>query len=626
MSTQEQPKVHTGFRVTIAALLIGLGSLASTFQATAGSAGTVLSHVKLSDTSGGMEGEISGNSANLFGPCTTIGDLDGDGIEDLAVGSTWNNSPGEPTERLFILFMNTDGTVRTQRVIAEGMSGFTGDLNWDRFGTAFGKIGDLDDDGVPDLAVGAHADDEAGLNHGAVWILFLNTDGTVKAHQKITEGVGGFSGDLTEDGQWAHGLAAIDDLDGDGNAEIAVGAIDPAPGRTGSVWILFLGDDGTVKSHVEIREGMGGFTGDLDEEDRFGDGLGSVGDLDGDGHGDLLVGSYGDDDGDLDAGAVWILYLNANGTVDHHAKISDITLGGVLGAGDAFGEGLAEVGDLNCDGFTDIAAGAALDGPGNLGTMYVLFLRPDGSLVGYQRITEGEGGFTGDLDNNDYFSGGSVAGQLDLDDDGTMDLVVPAIGDDDGGDGLGAAYVLFLDRARPGACCFTDGTCQLLCADACLGAGAEFLGETIACDPQPCILPGACCLAMQCIASNSVTCADSTGTFLAGVPCEPDPCVASGISEPVDSRTFHLEVAPNPSSGTLRVEFDLPHEAEVEFTLFGTDGREVAAREQRHAGPGHHAWEWDIHAIGRRPLANGVYYVRARFGDTHLTRSWVLMR
>ena len=57
----------------------------------------------------------------------------------------------------------------------------------DHFGYSVDALGDVDGDGVPDVAVGAYWDDDGGKDHGAVYVLFLNTDSTVKAAQKFSD-------------------------------------------------------------------------------------------------------------------------------------------------------------------------------------------------------------------------------------------------------------------------------------------------------------------------------------------------------------------------------------------------------------------------------------------------------
>ena len=81
---------------------------------------------------------------------------------------------------------------------------------------------------------------------------------------------------------------------------------------------------GTVLGHQKISDTEGGFTGALDENDFFGVGVASLGDLDGDGVVDLAVGAYFDDDGGLNRGAVWILFLYADGTVKSQQKITAV--------------------------------------------------------------------------------------------------------------------------------------------------------------------------------------------------------------------------------------------------------------------------------------------------------------
>ncbi|MEM7322285.1 MAG: LamG-like jellyroll fold domain-containing protein, partial [Actinomycetota bacterium] len=98
------------------------------------------------------------------------------------------------------------------------------------------------------------------------------------------------------------------------------------------------------------------------------------------------------------------------------------------------------------DGVVDVVIGAAGDDDGGTdrGAAYVLFLNADGSVKGEQKISEVSGGLTATLVDGGGF-GASVAGVGDLDGDGLVDLVVGAAGDDDGGTGRGAAYVLFLN-------------------------------------------------------------------------------------------------------------------------------------------------------------------------------------
>ena len=89
------------------------------------------------------------------------------------------------------------GMVLSHQKISDTQGGFTGILDHsDAFGVSVASLGDLDGDGVGDLAVGAWLDDDGGTSRGAVWVLFLNIDGTVKSHQKISDTEGGFTVDL----------------------------------------------------------------------------------------------------------------------------------------------------------------------------------------------------------------------------------------------------------------------------------------------------------------------------------------------------------------------------------------------------------------------------------------------
>jgi hypothetical protein len=78
------------------------------------------------------------------------------------------------------------------------------------------------------------------------------------------------------------------------------------------------------------------------------------------------------------------------------------------------------------------------------------------------------------------------------------------------------------------ACCFADGSCQLLLPDACVAAGGTVNGAA-SCDPNPCPPPppeGACCVGEVCSILREADCLAQGGTWLGpGVTCDPNPCV-----------------------------------------------------------------------------------------------------
>ena len=79
--------------------------------------------------------------------------------------------------------MNVDGTVKSSPApvkIASGTNGGPTLTNFDFFGWSVANIGDINSDGISDIAVGAIYDDTNGTNRGAIYIITLQSDGTVR--------------------------------------------------------------------------------------------------------------------------------------------------------------------------------------------------------------------------------------------------------------------------------------------------------------------------------------------------------------------------------------------------------------------------------------------------------------
>jgi hypothetical protein len=411
------------------------------------------SEQKISDTSGNFSGDL--DDGDQFGSAiANIGDLETDGVIDLAVGAPYDDDDGLDRGAVWLLFMDKDGSVDFHQKISGNAGEFDGDLDDnDRFGSAIAPLGDLNNDGFRDIVVAAPLDDDGGTDHGALWVLFLTGEGEVTSHQKISEENGNFDRDLDAEDHFGHAVANIGDLNNDGVTDLAVGVPNDDDGGTdrGAVWILFMNSDGTVDKSQKISSKKGNLDHDPQDGDHFGSSVSAIGDLDGDGVIDLAVGNTGDDDGGSDRGGVWILFMNRDGTVDSLKRISD-TRGGFedqLHDGDQFGSSLADAGDLNEDGNNDLIVGAMQndDGGTNRGAAWILFLKSDGDVISFSKLSDTKGDFDGSLSDDDQF-GSAIANIGDLDLDDHNDFAVGAHLDDSGGTDRGAVWILFMDKTE----------------------------------------------------------------------------------------------------------------------------------------------------------------------------------
>ena len=427
-----------------------------------GSAGVVLDQVKIASGLGGLNETI--RSLDQFGRSVcAVGDIDGDGRGEIVVGAHGDDSGGtlgtnSNVGALYVISVDANGGVTSSRKLDGGPGGeLEGDLaDGDFLGKSLAPLGDLDGDGIPDLAAGlARADDGGLVDSGAVLILFFEVDGSVRETRRIAEGVGGFSGELAAGDEFGSGLDALGDVDGDGVIDLAVGAREADDGGidTGAVFILFLNRDGSVRAWQRISATSGQLVGPLDPGSTFGSAVSGLGDLDSDGVPDIAVGAPYDTDGGLRAGAVWMLFLNPDGTVAREQKLSPLE-GGFLGpltGTDEFGSSIDTLGDIDGDGLVEIAIGAPPADEGGLaqGALYVISPNTDGTVRAQQKIGPNDGGLAaGTLTDADWFGSG-VAGIGDWDGDGLFDLAAGARFDSVNVTNDGSLYLLALEGTAP---------------------------------------------------------------------------------------------------------------------------------------------------------------------------------
>lgn len=404
----------------------------------------VITHQKISDTRGYFTGTFG--NGDQFGSPAYLGDMNGDGIGDIAVGSRFNDDGGADRGAVWIIFLDEYGRATTYQKISSISGGFSDTLdNGDSFGYSLSAIGDIDNDGNTDLAVGAPFDDDGGSDRGAVWILNLNANGTVKSRTKISHTRGGVRPILSDGDNFGSDVALLGDINKDGFPDLGVGSPgnDDGGNNRGAVWVIFMDSIGKSIGYQKISDTAGLFNGVLNDGDNMGSICGDF-DLNQDGQKDIAVGSPGNDDGGTDRGAIWIMFLDSTGKVISHSKISDTAgnFNGILVNGDGFG-GRIRSDDIDADGIVDFVIGCdgSDDGGSNRGSFWIIYVDANGKARLDFQFSDTKRNFTGLLEDGDRF-GGPISVMEDFNGDGLYDIAVAAVNDDDGGTDRGAVWIV----------------------------------------------------------------------------------------------------------------------------------------------------------------------------------------
>ncbi|GGY20244.1 FG-GAP-like repeat-containing protein [Streptomyces djakartensis] len=436
-------------------------------------------------------------------PSGLSGDFNGDGYRDVAIGAmSADVGSVQSAGAVVVLYGSSSGVSAARKtVITQNSSGVPGTAEeGDRFGYSL-AAGDLDRDGYSDLVVGAQYED-IGDRDGV---------GTATVIWGGTSGLSGGKGlpqpsDLSEWGGFSSGVAT-GDFDGDGATDVTVtgqshtrlyrGPFSRTTGPAGhtslsafgSTYEVFAGDlngDGDAERVypflVTGDEGgeisYHGWTGtkyartylpDADGEE------GTIADVNGDGYGDLVLGDYQDPraekPGGHKGGQITVWYGGPTGpdpaqtpTVIHQDTA------GVPGAGehgDLFGSAIG-AGDVNGDGYADIAVGAWAEDVGTVedaGSVTILFGSASGlSGKGSKSYTQDTAGVPGTSETMDAF--GMTVRLVDLDKNGKAELVSGA------GYENGHGAVTVLRGTASGLT--TNGSTFLSARDVSLKGGADF--------------------------------------------------------------------------------------------------------------------------------------------------------
>ncbi len=390
-----------------------------------------------------------------FGRVAT-GDFNGDGNDDLAVGSPGEDLGTVEDAGLVHVFYGSaeDGpTVSGQDLWHQDITGFPDTAeSGDRFGNAL-VGGDFDGDGFDDLAIAVESEDlGAAPNAGVVHLLYgsaagLTTAGTQLWHQDSAD----VQGAAEADDDFGFALAS-GDFDADGFDDLAVGVPFEAIGAlaaAGAVNVLYGSVAGLAAADNQLwHQDVAGVADVAEASNLLGWSL-AAGRFNGDGIDDLAIGVRQEDVGTaMDAGALNLLLGSASGLTDSNDQFWHQDSGVVVGVveeHDYFGQALA-AGDFDGDGLDDLAIAAVgedVDGFADAGVVHVLFGDAAGLTdTGNQAWTQNSLGIPDDVEAEDGLGQALAAG--DFDSDGFADLAIGVPGQAlDALEDAGSVHVLF---------------------------------------------------------------------------------------------------------------------------------------------------------------------------------------
>ncbi|MFO0983024.1 MAG: integrin alpha [Planctomycetota bacterium] len=302
-----------------------------------------------------------------------LGDLDGDGYDDLIVG-TPDYYPADGGIGHVIAFSGKHGTVIHE---IRGRPGSAQELGYSVAG-----LGDVDGNGYLDYAVGAPREDS---DRGAVYVYSGPGPGLIKVLAGTQDGA-----------RFGEAVGAAGDVNGDGFADLIVGS----PRFDGALWH----DEGRIAVYsVTSGNVLFGYSGSSGE-DRLGTAVSGAGDVDLDGFSDIIVGApYANNQ------IGYAVVLSGNGAV------LDWQSGGHYGS--YFGWSITGGFDVNGDCHADYAVGAPQGGTSSEGEVKVF------SGLTHQLMYT----FDGKLKyGGPRFFGSAIANARDTDQDGVGDLLIGA--------------------------------------------------------------------------------------------------------------------------------------------------------------------------------------------------------
>jgi len=342
---------------------------------------------------------------------STAGDVNGDGYSDVIVGAFVYDSGSAGEGRAFLYLGTLNGLSTSSSWTADG------DQADAQFGYSVSNAGDINGDGYGDVIVGAVSYDNVQVNEGRAFVYQGAVGGLSLGAAWVAES------DQTS-ASFGYSVQSAGDVNGDGYSDVIVGADLYDNGQT---------DEGRASVYLGSASGLTTspvWTAETDQSSsRFGASVSTAGDVNADGYSDVIVGALAYTNGEPFEGKAFVYLGSANGLSTSPAWAAESDQ-----ASASFGFSVSTAGDVNGDGHSDVIVGACRydNGATDEGRAFTYWGSASGLSTNPAWIAES------DLANAQF--GFSVSNAGDVNGDGYSDVIVGAVGYDNGETDEGRAF------------------------------------------------------------------------------------------------------------------------------------------------------------------------------------------
>ena len=392
-----------------------------------------------------INASIIGDGSRFGGDISGVGDVNGDGFDDMVIGEDLYSSDHISSNgKTYLIFGNEFNWKKNMSLPTSAISfigendGYQGIDYGPQSGWSVKGAGDVNGDGLDDILIGAPFYKVAGNEVGKVYLIFGKKTGWEK-EINLSNSDASFIGEGAHD-LTGEGILGAGDINGDGIDDFIINAQDNDEGgaNAGQIY-LFFGKHSGWNRNVSLANADASFIGANAHD---GTSIGAYrGDVNNDGYNDILVGSPGNEDGGPYAGKAYLIFGKSSGwNTDTSLAKADISIIG--NPYDLFGEG-SIIGDVNNDGYDDFAIPTEREfqtPPINYSEEVFLFFGHKSnwnktinvSMANVSLIAEsGKDGF-----------GYAIAGLGDINGDGIDDIAIGAPFGIKGGQEAGQVYVI----------------------------------------------------------------------------------------------------------------------------------------------------------------------------------------